>query len=69
VESVLFKGVHYEMIISVGELEFKIHSTVMQESGSRVGLEIIPFNIHIMQQTLPASEDEEAGTDLEGADV
>ena len=48
VSSVLFKGVHYEMMIDVGELEFKIHSTVMQETGSKVGLNIIPYNIHIM---------------------
>jgi len=48
VESVLFKGVHYEMMIDVGEVHFKIHSTIMQKPGSRVGLDIIPYNIHIM---------------------
>lgn len=30
VKSVLFKGVHYEMMIDTGETVFKVHSTVMQ---------------------------------------
>ena len=60
VESVLFKGVHYEMIVDVGDLEFKIHSTVMQEPGSRVGLMIIPYNIHIMRPTPPGEQEANA---------
>ena len=69
VESVLFKGVHYEMIIKVGELEFKIHSTVMQEPGSRVGLTIIPFNIHIMQPMAPQTGIYEQDESFKGDDV
>ncbi len=49
VRSVLFKGVHYEMIIDSGTMRFKVHSTVMQPEGSTVGLDVIPFNIHIMK--------------------
>ena len=49
VQSVLFKGVHYEMMIDAGETVFKVHSTVMQPQGSRVGINIVPFNIHIMK--------------------
>ena len=49
IRSVLFKGVHYEMIIDCGEFTFKVHSTTMQPQGSRVGLSIVPFNIHIMR--------------------
>lgn len=49
VKSVLFKGVHYEMMIDTGETVFKVHSTVMQPQGSRVGINIVPFNIHIMK--------------------
>ena len=49
IRSVLFKGVHYEMIIDCGEYTFKVHSTTMQPQGSRVGLSIVPFNIHIMR--------------------
>ncbi|HPY94655.1 MAG TPA: ABC transporter ATP-binding protein [Clostridia bacterium] len=55
VRSVLFKGVHYEMIIDSGEMRFKVHSTVMQPEGSDVGLDVIPFNIHIMKP-MPAEE-------------
>ena len=49
IKSVLFKGVHYEMMIDAGEHTFKVHSTTMQPQGSRVGLSIVPFNIHIMK--------------------
>ena len=47
VKSVLFKGVHYEMMIDTGDTVFKVHSTIMQAQGSRVGLSIVPYNIHI----------------------
>ena len=50
VESVLFKGVHYEMRIDTGSMKWKVHSTTMQPVGSRVGLTIVPFNIHIMRK-------------------
>ena len=50
VESVLFKGVHYEMIVDIGEMKWKVHSTQMQAPGSRVGLTVVPFNIHIMRK-------------------
>ena len=50
VESVLFKGVHYEMIVDTGSMRWKVHSTSMQPAGSRVGLAIVPYNIHIMHK-------------------
>ncbi len=56
VESVLFKGVHYEMIIDTGAMRWKVHSTQMQPAGSRVGLTIVPFNIHIMRKPAPVEE-------------
>jgi len=49
IKSVLFKGVHYEMMIDAGSVTLKVHSTTMQPQGSRVGLNIVPFNIHIMK--------------------
>jgi len=61
VQSVLFKGVHYEMMIDTGETVFKVHSTVMQPQGSRVGLNIVPYNIHIMKP-MPVA-DSEGGDD------
>ena len=54
VTSVLFKGVNYEMMIDAGDFTWKVHSTTMQPAGSRVGLAIVPFNIHIMR---PMKED------------
>lgn len=49
VESVVFKGVHYEMLVAHGELEWLIHSTRMNEVGTQVGLYIHPEDIHIMK--------------------
>ena len=56
VESVLFKGVHYEMMIAAGGYRWKVHSTVMQPVGSEVGLSIVPFNIHIMHREAAAAK-------------
>ena len=55
VESVIFKGVHYEMMIAAGGYRWKVHSTVMQPAGSEVGLSIVPFNIHIMRREAAAA--------------
>ncbi len=49
VKSVLFKGVHYEMMVDAGHSTWKVHSTGMQPVGTRVGLTVVPFNIHIMK--------------------
>ncbi len=60
VKSVLFKGVHYEMMIDAGEFAFKVHSTTMQPQNSRVGISIVPFNIHIMKPMAEAKEEMES---------
>lgn len=51
VTSVTFKGVHYEMKVHAGGFDWRIHSTTMQPAGSRVGLTIVPFNIHVMARS------------------
>ncbi len=51
VQSVIFKGVHYEMIVISGRFKWKVQSTTMQPVGSRVGMTIVPYNIHIMHRT------------------
>ena len=51
VTSVTFKGVHYEMKVHAGGFDWRIHSTTMQPVGSRVGLTIVPFNIHVMARS------------------
>ena len=52
VESVTFKGVHYEMIVKVDGFDWKIHSTIMKEVGTEVGLYVLPENIHIMKKVI-----------------
>ena len=51
VESVIFKGIHYEMMIVSGNFRWKVQSTTMQPAGTRVGMTIVPYNIHIMRRT------------------
>jgi spermidine/putrescine transport system ATP-binding protein len=50
VESVTFKGVHYEMMVRSGGINWMIHSTLMEPIGSRIGLRILPNDIHIMKK-------------------
>ena len=50
VESCIFKGVHYEMFVNANDYKFMIHSTLASEPGTRVGLTVIPFDIHIMHK-------------------
>ncbi len=48
VRSVVFKGVHYEMVVDIGSTEFLVHSTSFAAVGSPVSLSISPDSIHIM---------------------
>ena len=50
VESVTFKGVHYEMIIDSCGIKWMIHSTHAEEVGSMVGMSVEPNDIHIMHK-------------------
>lgn len=50
VSSVTFKGVHYEMIAKYENFEWMIHSTIMKEVGTEIGMDIKPENIHIMKK-------------------
>ena len=50
VQSVVFKGVHYEMIIRCQDFDWMIHSTYMKEPGQKVGMVILPDEIHIMKK-------------------
>ncbi|MBQ3423638.1 MAG: hypothetical protein IJH38_00360, partial [Clostridia bacterium] len=33
-----------------GGMRWKIHSTTMQPVGTRVGMTIVPYNIHVMHR-------------------
>ncbi len=50
VESVTFKGVHYEMIIKSEDFSWMIHSTIMKPIGTEIGMTVTPENIHIMRK-------------------
>ncbi len=53
VESVVFKGVHYEMTIDCEGLKWLVQSTDSAQIGSKVGLKFDPFDIHIMNKLFP----------------
>ena len=51
VESVVFKGVHYEMTVDGMEHKWIIHSTLHESVGTMIGMDIAPFDIHIMKKS------------------
>lgn len=52
VTSVTFKGVHYEIMVQDGDIEWMIHSTIMRPVGTEIGMNVIPDNIHIMKKVV-----------------
>ena len=50
VRTVVFKGVHYEMTVETQGFTWLVHSTLSEPVGAAVGLNIVPFDIHIMQK-------------------
>ena len=58
ITSVIFKGVHYEIEIVANGFEWLVHTTLLHNVGEHVGINVIPFNIQIMNK--PDSKDEEA---------
>ena len=52
VDSVVFKGVHYEMIIESETACWMVQSTIPAMPGSRVGLSFGPDDIHIMAKSV-----------------
>ena len=54
VESIVFKGVHYEMMVRTEHFTFTVHSTIAEPVGKTVGLTVIPFDIHIMHRSAEA---------------
>ena len=53
VESVVFKGVHYEISVNCDGFTYIVHSTMSQEVGNAVGLSFDPCDIHIMTRLFP----------------
>lgn len=50
VQSVVFKGVHYEMHVQAENFNWVIHSTTMEPAGSTIYLDLYPNDIHIMRK-------------------
>ena len=51
VESVIFKGVHYEIMVDAMGYKWKIHTTQFVEPGTLIGMNVAPMDIHIMKRT------------------
>ncbi|MTM89465.1 polyamine ABC transporter ATP-binding protein [Turicibacter sanguinis] len=49
VDTVIFKGVHYEIIVMVEGREYIVHSTQSAEVGAEVGMTVAPADIHVME--------------------
>ena len=51
VQTCLFKGVHYEMLVETEDFTFMVHSTVACPVGADKYLDVDPDNIHIMKKS------------------
>ena len=52
------------MMIEAGGFDWKVHSTTMYTAGSRVGLSVVPSNIHIMHKMDEAKPDENIAAEV-----
>ncbi len=50
VTSVIFKGIHYQILVQCGRNEIEIQSTSAPKTGDTVGLVIKPDGIHVMKK-------------------
>lgn len=49
VDSVVFKGVHYEIVIETEYRMIKMHTTQLFEEGEEIGVKVAPDDIHVME--------------------
>ena len=59
VKSVVFKGVHYEMVVEQVGYDWLVHSTSFEETGTQVGMRIGPDEIHIMKRSSQEETDDD----------
>lgn len=50
VTSIVFKGVHYEILVETKHRTYKIHTTDISEVGKKVELDFWPEDIHVMDK-------------------
>jgi spermidine/putrescine transport system ATP-binding protein len=51
VDSLIFKGVHYEINVMVEGHEYTIHTTKFRDIGQKIGLSVEPDLIHVMKRS------------------
>ena len=51
VESVVFKGIHYEMMVKSQTFTWKVQSTQYRAVGQEIGMTLTPDDIHIMHKS------------------
>ena len=51
VESVIFKGIHYEMMVKSPTFTWKVQSTQSRTVGQEIGMTLTPDDIHIMHKS------------------
>ena len=51
VESVVFKGIHYEMMVKSPTFTWKVQSTQYRVVGQEIGMTLTPDDIHIMHKS------------------
>lgn len=49
VDDIIFKGVHYEVLVETEHRILKVHTTDEAEIGQRVGVHFFPEDIHVME--------------------
>ncbi|MCL2058841.1 MAG: ABC transporter ATP-binding protein [Oscillospiraceae bacterium] len=49
VESIIFKGVHNEISVGAHGSRWTIHTTNSEEVGAKIGMDILPNDVHIMK--------------------
>lgn len=50
IKSILFKGVHYEIVVTTNNRDILVHTTDYAEVGKEVGLDFFPEDIHVMSK-------------------
>ncbi|MCD7839956.1 MAG: ABC transporter ATP-binding protein [Erysipelotrichaceae bacterium] len=50
VSSIIFKGVHYEIMVETKYRNYKVHTTDISEIGKKVNLDFWPEDIHVMDK-------------------
>ncbi|NLO47596.1 MAG: ABC transporter ATP-binding protein [Clostridiales bacterium] len=51
VSSIIFKGVHYEILVDTDDHQWMIHSTISAPVGQRIGMLLTDDDIHIMHKS------------------